>query len=325
MLVINTIILHKGIVIKSTGSWYNVRRADDPSVVVVCRMVGKFRLNNMVLTNPVAVGDEVEFTLEGDGNGMIQKILPRRNYVARQSSHKKHEVHLLASNIDQTILFTTMVEPKVKIGFIDRFLLMNEPQDVPTVLVFNKSDLYNEDDWAYFEALKNVYEKIGYTVLATSATEGVGMAALSDILKDKTSLVGGQSGVGKSSAVNAIQPYMDLLTGDISDYSGKGQHTTTFAEMHPLDFGGYLIDTPGIKTLAFNNLQPMDVMHNFREFFDLSSLCKFGGSCTHRNEPACAVKAALETGEVSGSRYDNYVQILEEVEEQKYWQRDKEV
>ena len=279
----------------------------------------------MVLTNPVAVGDEVEFTLEGDGNGMIQKILPRRNYVARQSSHKKHEVHLLASNIDQTILFTTMVEPKVKIGFIDRFLLMNEPQDVPTVLVFNKSDLYNEDDWAYFEALKNVYEKIGYTVLATSATEGVGMAALSDILKDKTSLVGGQSGVGKSSAVNAIQPYMDLLTGDISDYSGKGQHTTTFAEMHPLDFGGYLIDTPGIKTLAFNNLQPMDVMHNFREFFDLSSLCKFGGSCTHRNEPACAVKAALETGEVSGSRYDNYVQILEEVEEQKYWQRDKEV
>ena len=322
---LNTIILHKGIVIKSTGSWYNVRRADDPSVVVVCRMVGKFRLNNMVLTNPVAVGDEVEFTLEGDGNGMIQKILPRRNYVARQSSHKKHEVHLLASNIDQTILFTTMVEPKVKIGFIDRFLLMNEPQDVPTVLVFNKSDLYNEDDWAYFEALKNVYEKIGYTVLATSATEGVGMAALSDILKDKTSLVGGQSGVGKSSAVNAIQPYMDLLTGDISDYSGKGQHTTTFAEMHPLDFGGYLIDTPGIKTLAFNNLQPMDVMHNFREFFDLSSLCKFGGSCTHRNEPACAVKAALETGEVSDSRYDNYVQILEEVEEQKYWQRDKEV
>ena len=289
------------------------------------RMVGKFRLNNMVLTNPVAVGDEVEFKLEGDSNGMIQKILPRRNYVARQSSHRKHEVHLLASNIDQAILFTTMVEPKVKVGFIDRFLLMNEPQDVPTVLVFNKSDLYNEDDWAYFEELKNIYKKIGYTVLATSATEGVGMEALSEILKDKTSLVGGQSGVGKSSAVNAIQPHMALLTGDISDYSGKGQHTTTFAEMHPLDFGGYLIDTPGIKTLAFNNLQPMDVMHNFREFFDLSSLCKFGGSCTHRNEPACAVKAALETGEVSDSRYDNYVQILEEVEEQKYWQRDKEV
>lgn len=317
--------MNKGIVIKSTGSWYNVRRADDPNVVVVCRMLGKFRLNNMVLTNPVAVGDEVEFILEGESNGMIQKILPRRNYVARQSSHRKHEVHLLASNIDQTILFTSMVEPTVKVGFIDRFLLMNEPQDVPTVLVFNKSDLYNEDDWAYFEELKNVYEKIGYTVLATSATEGVGMAALTEILKDKTSLIGGQSGVGKSSAVNAIQPRMELLTGDISDYSGKGQHTTTFAEMHPLDFGGYLIDTPGIKTLSFNNLQPMDVMHNFREFFVLSEQCKFGGSCTHRNEPACAVKAALETGEVSDSRYDNYVKILEEVEEQKYWQRDKEV
>ncbi len=317
--------MNKGIVIKSTGSWYHVRLADDPNVVVVCRMLGKFRLNNMVLTNPVAVGDEVEFTLEDENKGMIKKILPRRNYVARQSSHRKHEVHLLASNIDQTILFTSMVEPTVKVGFIDRFLLMNEPQDVPTVLVFNKSDLYDEDDWAYFEELKNVYEKIGYTVLSTSATEGVGMAALTDILKDKTSLVGGQSGVGKSSAVNAIQPRMKLLTGDISDYSGKGQHTTTFAEMHPLDFGGYLIDTPGIKTLSFNNLQPMDVMHNFREFFVLSDQCKFGGSCTHRNEPSCAVKAALEIGEVSDSRYDNYVKILEEVEEQKYWQRDKDV
>ncbi len=325
VLVNKIVILNKGIVIKSTGSWYHVRREDDPSLVVVCRMVGKFRLNNMVLTNPAAVGDEVEFTLEGAVNGMIQKILPRRNYVARQSSHRKHEVHLLASNIDQAILFTSMVEPTVKVGFIDRFLLMNEPQDVPTVLVFNKSDLYNEDDWAYFEELKNVYEKIGYTVLSTSATEGVGIEALRTILTNKTSLIGGQSGVGKSSAVNAIQPRMNLLTGDISDYSGKGQHTTTFAEMHPLDFGGYLIDTPGIKTLSFNNLQPMDVMHNFREFFLLSDQCKFGGSCTHRNEPDCAVKAAIETGEVSDSRYDNYVKILEEVEEQKYWQRDKDV
>lgn len=302
-----------------------MRREDDPSVVVMCRMVGKFRLNNMILTNPVAVGDEVEFKLEGAVNGMIQKILPRRNYVARQSSHRKHEVHLLASNIDQAILFTSMVEPSVKIGFIDRFLLMNEPQDVPTVIVFNKSDLYNEDDWAYFEELKNTYEKIGYNVLATSATEGVGIDALREVLKDKTSLVGGQSGVGKSSAVNAIQPHMNLLTGDISDYSGKGQHTTTFAEMHPLDFGGYLIDTPGIKTLSFNNLQPFDVVHNFKEFFVLSQGCKFGGSCTHRNEPACAVKIALEADEVSASRYDNYVQILEEVEATKYWQRDKEV
>ena len=302
--------MNKGTVIKSTGSWYNVRREDDPSTVVICRIVGKFRLNNMILTNPVAVGDEVEFKLEGDGNGVIQKILPRRNYIARQSSHRKHEVHLLAANIDQAILFSTIVEPMVKVGFIDRFLLMNEPQDVPTVLVFNKSDLFNDDAWDYFEELKEIYGNIGYTVLATSATEGVGIEALLDILKDKTSLIGGQSGVGKSSAVNAIQPRMQLLTGEISDYSGKGQHTTTFAEMHPLDFGGYLIDTPGIKTLAFNNLQPMDVVHNFREFFVLSDQCKYGGSCTHRNEPNCAVKAALATGKISDSRYDNYVQIL---------------
>ncbi|MBL7814074.1 MAG: ribosome small subunit-dependent GTPase A [Saprospiraceae bacterium] len=317
--------MNKGTVIKSTGSWYNVRPDDDPNKVVVCRIVGKFRLNNMVLTNPVAVGDEVEFKLEGDGNGVIQKILPRRNYIARQSSHRKHEVHLLAANVDQTILFATIVEPMLKLGFIDRFLLMNEPQDVPVVLVFNKCDLYDDEDWEVFENVKDMYGNIGYTVLATSATEGVGISELQAILKDKTSLIGGQSGVGKSSAVNAVQPHLALLTGDISDYSGKGQHTTTFAEMHTLDFGGFLIDTPGIKTLAFNNLQPMDVIHNFKEFFALSENCRFGGSCTHRNEPACAVKQALAEGTVSDSRYDNYVQILEEVESQKYWQRDKEV
>ena len=319
------IILNKGTVIKSTGSWYNVRREDDPSVIVMCRIVGKFRLDSMVITNPVAVGDEVHFNMEAEGKGMIHQILPRRNYVSRQSSHNKHQVHLLAANVDQAILFTTIVEPSLKVGFIDRFLLMTEPHDVPTVLVFNKCDVYDERAWAIFDLMKETYQKIGYTVLATSATEGVDMDALRDILKDKTSLVGGQSGVGKSSAVNAIQPRMQLLTGEISDYSGKGQHTTTFAEMHPLDFGGYLIDTPGIKTLIFNNLQPMDVMHNFREFFVLSDKCKFGGSCTHRNEPGCAVKVALDNGAIADTRYDNYVQILEEVESQKYWQREKNV
>ena len=317
--------MNKGTVIKSTGSWYNVRREDDPNVVVKCRIVGKFRLDNMVVTNPVAVGDEVHFNIEAEGKGMINKILPRRNYVSRQSAHNKHHVHLLAANIDQAVLFTSIVEPSLKIGFIDRFLLMTEPQDVPTVLVFNKSDLYDEVDWAVFELMKNTYEKIGYTVLSTSATEGDGMDALRDILKDKTTLIGGQSGVGKSSAVNGVQPRMQLLTGEISDYSGKGQHTTTFAEMHALDFGGYLIDTPGIKTLIFNNLQPQMVSHNFRELFALSEKCRFRGNCTHRNEPNCAVKEALATGEIADTRYDNYVQILEEVESQPYHQRNKNV
>jgi ribosome biogenesis GTPase / thiamine phosphate phosphatase len=316
----------RGTVIKSTGSWYNVRR-EDSGQVVKCRIVGKFRLNNMNLTNPVAVGDIVEFELEAEENGMIKKITPRRNYVARQSPRRKHDLHLLAANVDQAMLFVTIVEPQLKQGFIDRFLLMTEPQDIPTIIVFNKSDLYDDEDMALFEDMKNIYENIGYTVILISATEGVGLEELKAVLKDKITMVSGQSGVGKSSAVNAIQPQMILRTGDISDYSGKGQHTTTFAEMLELDFGGNLIDTPGIKTLAFNNLEPMDVAHNFREFFKLSEHCKFGSSCLHRNEPGCAVKEALthqEEGGVSDMRYQNYLQILEEIEDINYWERHKE-
>ena len=320
----------KGRVIKSTGSWYNVRRLDN-NEVVKCRIVGKFRLGNMNLTNPVAVGDIVEFAINDEELGMIKKIAPRVNYVARQSPRKLHDLHLLASNVDQAMLFVTIVEPQMKQGFIDRFLLMTEPQDIPTIIVFNKSDLYDAEDKAVFNDMKTIYEKIGYTVLLISAITGEGLEDLKNILKDKITLVSGQSGVGKSSAVNAIQAQLILKTGEISDYSGKGQHTTTFAEMFELDFGGSLIDTPGIKTLAFNNLQPMDVAHNFREFFILSAQCKFGSSCMHRNEPGCAVKAAMtdsvdsltEMG-ISELRYQNYLKILEEIEDINYWQRNKE-
>ena len=320
----------KGRVIKSTGSWYNVRRLDNGEVVK-CRIVGKFRLGNMNLTNPVAVGDVVEFAINDEELGMIKKIAPRVNYVARQSPRKLHDLHLLASNVDQAMLFVTIVEPHLKQGFIDRFLLMTEPQDIPTIIVFNKSDLYDADDKAIFNDMKTIYEKIGYSVLLISAITGEGLEDLKNVLKDKITLVSGQSGVGKSSAVNAIQAQLILKTGDISDYSGKGQHTTTFAEMFELDFGGSLIDTPGIKTLAFNNLQPMDVAHNFREFFILSKKCKFGSSCMHRNEPGCAVKAALTDSEdsltelgISELRYQNYLKILEEIEDINYWQRNKE-
>ena len=320
----------KGRVIKSTGSWYNVRRLDSGEIVK-CRIVGKFRLGNMNLTNPVAVGDVVEFVVNEDGFGMIKKIAPRVNYVARQSPRKLHDLHLLASNVDQAMLFVTIVEPHLKQGFIDRFLLMTEPQDIPTIIVFNKSDLYDAADKAIFNDMKTIYEKIGYSVLLISAITGEGLEDLKNVLKDKITLVSGQSGVGKSSAVNAIQSQLVLKTGEISDYSGKGQHTTTFAEMFELDFGGSLIDTPGIKTLAFNNLQPMDVAHNFREFFVLSAKCKFGSSCMHRNEPGCAVKAALTDSEdsltelgISELRYQNYLKILEEIEDINYWQRNKE-
>lgn len=314
----------EGLVVKSTGSWYNVRRTDTGQMVQ-CRIVGKFRLENMNLTNPVAVGDIVEFNLEAEGNGLIKKIHTRKNYVARQSPRKRHDVHLLATNVDQAVLFVTIVEPHLKQGFIDRFLLMTEPLDIPTVIVFNKSDLYEEDDLALFHEMKTIYENIGYQVLLISAATHKGIDELKAILKDKITLISGQSGVGKSSAVNALQPKLILKTGEISDYSGKGQHTTTFAEMFELDFGGFIIDTPGIKTLAFNNLEPEQVAHNFREFFEISSQCKFSSSCMHRNEPQCAVKSAVTEGGVSQLRYQNYLQILEEVEDINYWERHKDM
>lgn len=317
--------MQKGIVIKSTGLWYQVKLADGS--ICQCRIVGKFRLDGMKLTNPVAVGDEVEIEVEDrdEGIGIIKQILPRRNYVVRQSPRKKHDLHLLASNIDQALLISTIVNPNLKQGFIDRFLLMTEPYEIPVIIVFNKADVYGQEELELFGGLKYIYTDIGYQVFLVSAQEKRGLEELKAVLKDKTTLVSGQSGVGKSSLINAIQPQFNLKTSELSDYSGKGQHTTTFAEMHELDFGGSIIDTPGIKLLAFNNLEPQDVAHNFREFFAVTEHCKFGGNCLHRNEPGCAVKAAIEEGDISELRYINYLTILEEIEDQNYWERHREM
>ena len=314
--------MEKGKVIKSTGMWYHVEIADGSAVP--CRIIGKFRLNGQKLTNPVAVGDEVLFELEHDDKGIIKTILPRKNYIVRQSPRKKHYLHLLASNVDQAILIMTIKNPNLKQGFIDRFLLMTEPYNIPTTIIFNKADLFEEADLAMFNYLKDIYEAIGYPVFLLSAEEGDGIEELRAHLSNKISLIGGQSGVGKSTIINALLPGIDLRTDDISDYSGKGQHTTTFAEMFKLPGGGHIIDTPGIKTLAFSHLEPMDVTHNFREIFKASEHCKFS-DCSHRNEPKCAVKVAVEEGSISELRYANYLQLMDDVEDQNYWERHKDI
>ncbi len=312
-----------GIVVKSTGSWYLVMLEDH--TIVKCRIVGKFKINGMKLTNPVGVGDRVKFEYETSNqvdevhNGVIKEILPRENYVVRQSPRQLHYLHLLAANVHQAILLTTIREPNLKQGFIDRFLLMTEPQNIPTIIIFNKADILEPEDLEVYAAMKAIYETIGYTVLLVSAHDSTSLEALKLLLKDKNTFMCGQSGVGKSTLINSIQPQLDIRTEEISDYSGKGQHTTTFAEMHLLDFGGTIIDSPGIKSLSFNNLSLQDVAHNFRDIFEASADCKYG-DCLHRNEPNCSVKDKVHAGLIDANRYVSYLQILDEIENQNYWE-----
>jgi ribosome biogenesis GTPase len=311
----------EGTVVKTTGSWYAVLLENGETLQ--CRMPGRFKLDGQSLTNPVAVGDKVSVVIDATHeDAMITDIKPRRNYVVRQSPRQKHELHLIASNVDLAMIMATLVQPRLKQGFIDRCLLMTEPHNIPACIVFNKADVYDDEDLALYSGLHDLYAAIGYPVFLCSSLTGEGLDAIRKELKDKVTLLCGQSGVGKSTFINALQPDLDLKVTELSDFSGKGQHTTTFAEMHTLDFGGYIIDMPGIKTLSFNNLEPMDVAHNFREFFALSPECKYQ-NCTHRTEPSCAVQNAVESGRVSELRYMNYLKILEEIEEQNYWERHK--
>jgi ribosome biogenesis GTPase / thiamine phosphate phosphatase len=314
-----------GTIFKSTGSWYQVL-PDNSDVMCSCRLVGKLRLDDLPLTNPIAVGDKVAFHLEEgeqENQGVITGIEPRTNYVLRQSPRSKHELHMIAANIDQALIVNTIIHPGLKIGFIDRYLLTTEIHRIPVILVFNKADLYGPKERTFFEEIGDIYTAIGHTVILSSSDTKEGIDTLKAALKDKTTLLTGQSGVGKSTLINTIQPGASLRTGELSDYTGKGQHTTTFAEMFQLDFGGRLIDSPGLKSMSFNHFELEHIAHNFREFFALSPLCRFGASCMHENEPNCAVKNALETGDVSYRRYNSYLSILSETREQNHWERKK--
>ncbi|MCH2023618.1 MAG: ribosome small subunit-dependent GTPase A [Saprospiraceae bacterium] len=310
----------KGIVTKSTGKWYIVKLEDER--LIRCRIKGKFRLGKLKLTNPIAVGDLVFVNLEkGLETGMISKLYPRSNYVLRQSTRRKHFMHLIAANIDQAFIIVTIREPMLKPGFIDRFLLSTESHNIPTYIIVNKADIYSEDDMNIQKGLASLYEEVGYKTILVSALDGEGIENLKSLLKDKTTLLSGHSGVGKSSLINAIQNGLEIETRQVSEYSGKGIHTTTFSQMYELDNGGNIIDTPGIKEMGFINMNPMDVAHNFREIFDRSEHCKYG-NCMHINEPQCAVKESVESGSINILRYQSYLSILEDIMEQNSWERE---
>ncbi|ALL04469.1 ribosome small subunit-dependent GTPase A [Pedobacter sp. N36a] len=297
----------QGLVIKSTGSWYQVQAEDGNRYD--CRIKGKFRIKGIQTTNPIAVGDQVDFELEPNSeNGVIHKLHERNNYIIRKSINLSKQAQIIAANMDQAFLVVTLVSPRTSLGFIDRFLATAEAYRIPAVLIFNKLDLFNEDGLAVLEEYKHIYENIGYPCYTVSALEGTNIPQIESLLKDKTTLFSGHSGVGKSSLINALLPDRHIKTGEISEASDKGQHTTTFAEMHVLPFGGYLIDTPGIRELGIFDIRPEELGHYFREMRALMNKCKFN-NCRHVNEPGCAVIKAVEDGEIEISRYESYLSI----------------
>ena len=307
----------KGIVYKSTGSWYVVKSSD--GVFYKARLKGKFKIDGFTSTNPVAVGDVVEFEMEDEVEGSVTifSIHDRRNYVNRISPANKRQHHIIASNLDQSLLIATIRDPKTSLGFIDRFLLTCEAFHIPAIVVFNKSDLYTEKDMHLCEERQQMYEKIGYKVLVTSLTNGSGLDTLNQILHDKVTLLSGHSGVGKSSFINHILSGANIKTQEVSGWSGKGLHTTTFAEMYDLPNGGVIIDTPGMREFAIADISKQELSHYFPEMRTLVSSCQFN-NCLHINEPGCAVKDAVLNGVIHEDRYISYYNILESIQEKEW-------
>lgn len=299
-----------GRVIKSTGSWYDVR--NDAGEVVQCRLRGKIRLDGLRTTNPVAVGDWVNFERERDKDTcVIDKIMPRTNVIVRKSVNLSKESHVIASNVDQAILVATIAQPRTSTGFIDRFTVTAEAYHIPVVIVFNKCDLYNDEQNAAAEELMRVYNGIGYQSFVISAKTGYNCDRLKTIMKDKISMFSGHSGVGKSALVNRLDPDLDIRVGEISEVHEKGKHTTTFAQMYELGFGGYIIDTPGIKEFALFDMEKETLAQRFPEMRALMHDCRFN-NCTHMHEPHCAIKNAVEQGVIADWRYENYCNMMDD-------------
>lgn len=300
----------KGTVIKSTGSQYIVR-GDDGSQHT-CRIKGKMRLDDIKSTNPVAVGDFVMYEPANgeDEDGAIVELLPRRNYVVRRSTNLSKQTHVLASNVDQALLVVTVNYPVTTPVFIDRFLVSAEAFGVPVVIIFNKVDRYTAENLDDLDRYKDIYTSMGYTVIDVCAKKEIGLDRVKEILKDKISVIAGHSGVGKSTLINRIEPGLNLRTEEISEANNQGKHTTTNAEMHEFSFGGYIIDTPGIRGFGIANIEKEEIAHYFRDIFSASEGCQYN-NCTHTHEPGCAVKRAVVEGRVAETRYQSYINILE--------------
>ena len=306
----------QALVYKSTGSWYQVK--NESGEAFNARVKGKFKIDGITSTNPIAVGDVVDIDKEeGEESIVITNIHDRKNYITRQSPHNKHLHHIVAANLDQSILLATLKDPKTSTGFMDRFLVASEAYHVPAIIVFNKSDLYKSKEKEKFEQIKKIYEKIGYPVYSMSISEDAGVNEVKKLLKNNTTLLSGHSGVGKSSFINTIFPENIIKTQEVSGWSGKGLHTTTFAEMFDLPFGGKIIDTPGMREFAMMDIEPHELSHYFPEMKTLINDCRFN-NCMHIEEPGCAVKAAVEENKISAERYVNYLNILATIDNKKW-------
>lgn len=304
----------KATIYKSTGSWYIAQTTDGK--VWNARTKGILKIDDITSTNPIAVGDEVEMEPEDEleNTATISKIYDRRNYVARVSPHNKWQHHIVASNIDQSLLFTTLKNPKTSQGFIDRFLVACEMHHIPAIIVFNKADIYGKKELAVFEGLKHIYESIGYKLVLVSMQQLQGLDVLKEILANKITLLSGHSGTGKSTFINHLFPHLELKTTEVSNWSGKGMHTTTFAQMYNLPFGGKIIDTPGIRELGLVDVSKQELSGYFPEMKLHLQNCKFN-NCQHINEPECAIKKAIGNNQISFERYQSYYNILESLKE----------